>query len=356
MKRAGAALLLALLGSTARARADVTLEIRVDVRPAREILGTLTRPKWEPSDVKVLEDIPAIELSIRDSGREKVVFERDLKAAFDRESYVAVFDFRSVREQADRWTALVAILEARSAELSRMAGSQASALLPTDRPVSAKLVVAFSFGLAGLGDHIVARNPEGGEIVVVDLARAVADSEGEPPEARFARMARLIAAEAFRQAWAIYRAESPSWKPTSVAPPAFETFERIVAETGPAALFSVDEAFFPLSTWLKELQKKSFNELERAAERLADADKDLDGRVEALTEMKRPDFARRVAAPAGMFMADGIRQVAGVDGLKAAMAGGPRAFFQAYDRASQKNKDLTPLSKLLRERLFAGKA
>ena len=72
-----------------------------------------------------------------------------------------------------------------------------------------------------------------------------------------------------------------------------------------------------------------------------------------LGELKKPDFVNRVASPAGMFMADGIRQVAGPEGLKAAMAGGPHAFFEAYDRASQKNKELLQLSKLLKERLAA---
>jgi hypothetical protein len=353
MKRTVAALVFAALGAGLPACGQTSLEIRVDTRPAREILGTLTRPKWEPSDAKVLEDIPAIELSIRESARDRQVFEGDLRAAFDRETRISVFDFRAVREQAERWSVLLAALDAKSAELSRMAVSRASALLPADRPVTAKLVVAFSFGLAGLADHIVAKNPEGGEIVIVDLARSVADSEGEPPEERLARLARLIAAQAFRQAWAFYRAGSPAWKSNEVAPVPFETFLRIVAEAGPVALFSVDEAFFPLSTWLKDLQKKSFNDLQRAAERLAESDTELEKRVEVLGEMKKAEFQRRVAGPAGMFMADGIRQVAGAEGLKAAMAGGPHAFFEAYDRASQKNKDLLPLSKLLREKLAA---
>jgi len=353
MKRLAAAFVLTALAAGVPAAAQTSLEIRVDTRPAREILGTLTRPKWEPSDAKVLEDIPAIELTIRDSTRDREVFERDLKAAYDRESRVAVFDFRSVRDQSERWSALVALLDGKSAELSRMAASRASAVLPADRPVTAKLVAAFSFGLAGLADHIVAKNPDGGEIVVVDLRRAVADSEGEPPEARLARLAQLIAGEVFRQAWAVYRAGSPAWKSADLAPLPFETFLRSVAEAGPVALFSVDEAFFPLSTWLKDLQKKSFNDLQRAAEHLAESDTELEKRVEVLGEMKKPDFQRRVAAPAGMFMADGIRQVAGPEGLKAAMAGGPRAFFEAYDRASQKNKDLLPLSKLLKDKLAA---
>jgi len=352
MKRAGAVLLLAALGAAGQAAAQTSIEIRIDIRPAREILGTLTRQKWDPTDAKVLEDIPAIDLSIRDSQRDREVFERDIKAAFDKETRVAVFDFRSVREQADRWNVLVAALNAKSAELSHMAVSRASALLPADRPVSAKLVVAFSFGLAGLADHIVARNPDGGEIVVVDLARAVAYSEGEPPEERLTRLARLIAGQAFRQAWALYRADSPAWKSTDGAPAPFETFLRTVAAAGPEALFSVDEAFFPLSTWLKDLQKKSFNDLQRAAESLAQSDTELERRVEVLGEMKKPEFARRVG-PAGMFMADGIRQAAGPDALKAAMAGGPHAFFEAYERAAQKNKDLLPLSKLLHEKLAA---
>ena len=344
----------AAVGAQAPA-APATIDIRVDSRAAREILLTLARPKWEPTDARLLEDMPAIALTIRDSARSTEVFERDLKAAYETESRVAVFDFRLVRETRERWEGLVAALTSREAELVRQAVTKAAAQLPDDRTVGARLDVHLSFGLAGLADHVVAHRPEGGEIMVVDLARALGESEGEPLDSRVGRLSRLMAAEAFRLAWYAYRSNSPGWgRPEPKLGP-LEPLVRVVAEAGPIATFSVDEAFFPLSTWLKDLQRKSMNDLERAAERVVASETELDKRVEIMSELKRPDFARRVAAPAGMFMADGIRQAAGPDGLKSALAGGPRAFFEAYDRATQKNKELPPLSKLIREKLAAAR-
>lgn len=343
----------AALPAQAPAVGPPAIDIRVDTRAAREILATLARPKWEPTDAKLLEDMPPIALSIRDSSRTSEVFERDLKAAFETESKVAVFDFRAVRDAVTRWQALVAAVSTREAELARLAVSRAAALVPAGVPAPAKLHVHLSFGLAGLADHIVARSPEGGEVMVVDLTRALGDSEGEPLDSRMARLARLIAGVAFRQAWAAYRAGSPAWKQAEPELGQFEPLMRIVAEAGPVALFAVDEAFLPLSIWLKDVQKRALLDLDRAAMRIVASETELEKRVEVMGELRRPDFARRVAAPAGMFMADGIRQAAGQDGLKAALAGGPRAFFEAYDRALQKNKDLAPLPRLIHEKLAA---
>jgi len=67
--------------------------------------------------------------------------------------------------------------------------------------------------------------------------------------------------------------------------------------------------------------------------------------------MRKPDFLRRVAAPEGAFVADAVAQHAGVDGLRSALAQGPRALFEAYDQASQADKELVPLSKVIRQQL-----
>jgi putative zinc-dependent peptidase DUF5700 len=334
-----------------KAPAQSGIQIHVDTRGAREILLTLGRPKWEPTDAKLLEDIPAIAQAIQDSNRPAEIFERDLKAAFETESRVAVFDFRSVRDSLTRWQGLVGAISSREAELSKMAALHAQELLPTDLPAPARVEVRLSFGLAGLADHIVSRNPDGGEVIVVDLARALGESEGEPLEARMSRLARLIAGGAFRQAWANYRSASPAWRRPEPALGLIEPLIRVVAEAGPVALFAVDEAFFPLSTWLRGLQRKAFFDLQREAERIAASETELDRRVEVMSELRQADFARRVAAPAGMFMADAIRQVAGVEGLKVALSGGPRFFFESYDRAVQKNKELPPVPKLIHDKL-----
>ena len=61
-----------------------------------------------------------------------------------------------------------------------------------------------------------------------------------------------------------------------------------------------------------------------------------------------------MAAPAGAFLADGIVQTLGLDAYRTALAGGPRMFFEAYDRAAaQKGRALIPLAKVIRDDLAA---
>jgi hypothetical protein len=113
----------------------------------------------------------------------------------------------------------------------------------------------------------------------------------------------------------------------------------------------VDESFFPLSVWLKEAMKRSLGELNRTAERLVESEKDIERRVELSTEIRRVEFAQRVAGPAGAFLCDGIIQNSGLEAFRSALSEGPRAFFAAYDQAQQRARDLVPLSDAIRSRL-----
>ena len=99
--------------------------------------------------------------------------------------------------------------------------------------------------------------------------------------------------------------------------------------------------------------QRSMNDLNRMGERLLEAENDLDIRIALTAEVKRPDFIRRVAAPAGAYMEDGILQVFGIDGLRSALAAGPLGFFQEYERATQQNRDLPLLAKAIVQRLAA---
>jgi hypothetical protein len=67
--------------------------------------------------------------------------------------------------------------------------------------------------------------------------------------------------------------------------------------------------------------------------------------------LRRPDFVRQLAGPAGAFLADAIIQTSGLDALRAALQQGPKAFFQAYEKACQADKGLIPLTHVIRERL-----
>jgi len=163
-----------------------------------------------------------------------------------------------------------------------------------------------------------------------------------------------MASEAYQRAWAEYRMKSPAWQKHDPSLGQLEPLMRAVAEAGPVTLYTVDENFFPLSTWLKEPMKSSIDALNRAADRLMSSEGDLDARMTLAAEIRKPEFAAQVAGPAGAFLADGIIQVSGLDAYRSALAGGPKAFFEAYDRASQKKgSGLISLSKVLRERLAA---
>jgi hypothetical protein len=328
------------------------IDIAVDARAARAILSLLARPKLETSDVKVLEDLPAVRLAIQDSTRDAAVFERDFAAAFQSDTGAAVFDFRSIREKRERWEALLEAVFVRQADLVRLSQRRAAAFLPADRPSGARLEVNFSFGLPGLEDHLVIRSAQGPERMVIDFARALGDAEGETAEGRVSRLSRLIAGEAFRQAWNHYREESPAWKRPDPQLGQLEPLLKIVAAAGPVGLFTVDENFFPLAVWLKDPNRRAVEELNRRAERFASSQESLDARMELMSEVRRPEFGRRIAGPIGAFLADAIAQEEGVGALRAALEQGPRAFFAAYDRASQKNKNLIALAKPIREKLI----
>ncbi|MGH9369707.1 MAG: hypothetical protein ACRD3M_18805, partial [Thermoanaerobaculia bacterium] len=211
--------------------------------------------------------------------------------------------------------------------------------------------VFISFGLAGLADHLVAARPDATPAMIVDLARALGEADTGPAANQISRLVRLISGEAYRQAWSIYREGSEAWKRPLPALGPLEPLVRVVAQAGPVALYGIEESFFPLSTWLKEPMRRSVNDLNRMGERLVESEADLETRVSLAAELKRPDFIRRVAGPAGTYMEDGIIQTFGVDALRGALAAGPLAFFREYDRATHLNRELPPLSTLIVDRL-----
>jgi hypothetical protein len=328
-----------------------SIEIRVDSRAAHDLFAFLTRPAFDAEEAKAIEALPAVRLSVQDSGRTLETFDRDLAAAFDEQVRSGVFDLHPIRTSRARWEGLLAALPSREADLARMAAERAAALLPADRVVSARLQVLLSFGLAGLADHLVVVGSDGNEAMIVDLSRALGESASETVDNQIERLARLVAGEAFRQAWYNYRSGSPAWAHRDPSLGELAPLLQQVTEQGPLSLFHVDENFFPLSVWLKEPMKRSIADLIRTAERLVESEKDLEKRMALMAEIQRPEFAQRVAGPAGAFLCDGIIQNSGLDAFRAALAGGPKAFFTAYDQAQRKSRDLIPLSPVIRERL-----
>ncbi len=335
--------------------AHSSVGIRLDLEAARQILIFLARPGYDKRAAAILETVPGVRAAIRESNRPAAVFEHDLAAAFDDRARTAVFDFQRIRENRGRWDDLLKMIAARQAELEQNASARALSLLPAQAAVSVTTPIDLTFGLAGRADLLVVPASEGGNaVIVVDLARALSDVESSPPAEQIKHLSRLIAGEAFRRAWAAYRAVTPAWQTHDAALGQLDPLLRVVAEAGPAGLYSFDENFFPLSVWLKEPMKSSIDEMNQVAERLVSAEGDLDQRVEIAAAIRKPEFAAQVGASSGAFLSDGIIQVLGLDAFRAALAGGPRAFFEAYELASrQKGRELIPLAKAIQDRLAA---
>jgi hypothetical protein len=332
-----------------------TITIVLDLRAARAILALLSRNQFEAADAKLLETLPAVRFAIRDSNRPPETFQRDLAAAFDEQTRITLFDFRKIREERSRWDELLATISTHEAELTRLAADRVRALLPSQPAVTVSVPIDLTFGLSGRADHIDVPAADGEpEVIVVDLARALSDAERAAPAEQLRHLSRLMASETYRRAWAEYRAASPAWTKRDQTLGQLEPLLFSVAAAGPVSLYTVDENFFPLSVWLKDRMKASLDEINRVADRLVSAEGDLDQRVALVAEVRRPEFASRVAGPAGAFLADGIVQTLGLDAYRAALAAGPRAFFEAYDRAAaQKGRALIPLAKVIRDRLAA---
>ena len=236
-----------------------------------------------------------------------------------------------------------------------MASDRARALIPPDRPISVTLPIYLTFGLASRADHIALPGAGGARMGRRDrsLARARGQRGVGRRPSRSSSLSRLMAAEAYQRAWAEYRAGSPAWQKPDPSLGQLEPLMRIVAEAGPVALYNVDENFFPLSVWLKGPMKTSIDELNRVADKLVSAEAELD-RAHGDGARDQEAGVRLDASPAPpeRFSRTASSRRFGVDAFRTALSEGPRAFFEAYDRAAdQQGKALIPLSKAIQDRL-----
>ncbi len=136
----------------------------------------------------------------------------------------------------------------------------------------------------------------------MDLSRALSDVQSSPPAEQITHLSRLMASEAYRRAWAEYRAGSPAWQRRDGSLGQLEPLLHRVAEAGPVAIYSVDENFFPLAEWLKQSMRDNLDELNRVADRLVSAEGELDARMAVAAEIQKPEFTASVAGPAGAFL------------------------------------------------------
>jgi hypothetical protein len=351
-------------GATARVPYDTApvasdaITVVLEMRAAREILAVLSRPKYEAADAKALETLPAVRYTIADSNRQPEVFESDIEAAFHADARASVFDFRTIRDEKDRWRRILGAIGAREAELTKLVTERAKALMPAEPTVSVKIQVYLTFGVAGRADHLVVPAAlGGGRAIVIDLSRVLSDQLEASTQSAMAHLTRLMTTQAYQLAWEVYRAGSPAWRGHDPSLGQLDLLLRATAQAGPVYLYTYDQNFFPLSIWLKDQMKTSIDDFNRIADRMVSAKEDLDERVQLAASIRHPEFAVEVGGPAGAFLADAIFQTLGIDAYRAALGGGPRAFFEAYDRSVQmRGNQLIPLAKVIRERLAAAPA
>ena len=333
---------------------NVAVEVTLDLEAARGLLELLPSRRSTPTAPVRSSRCPRSRPRSANRSEDRRVGE-DLASTWDEKARTTLFDFHHIRDDRARWSALLATIASRQAELTRAASDRARALMPSDHAVAVRQAIFFTFGLPGRADHVAVPSPDGSSwSVVADVARELSDEPSAAPEEQVKHLSRMMAGEAFRRAWAVYRAASPAWQKHDASLGTLEPLMRKVAEAGPVALYAVDENFFPLAVWLRQPMRESIDELNRYADRIATAGGDLDARMEVAAEIQKPEFAADLAGPSGAFLADGVFEALGVDGYRAALAGGPRAFFEAYNRAAQKKTiGLVPLSKAIRQQLAA---
>ena len=191
--------------------------------------------------------------------------------------------------------------------------------------------------------------------VVVDLSRALSDVQSSPPTEQIKHLSRLMAAEAYQRAWAEYRAGSPAWQRRDASLGQLEPLMHRVAEAGPVAIYSVDENFFPLAVWLKQ----SMREEPRRVEPRRRPPHVGRGRARSAHGHRRRDpeagvHGERRGALGRLSRATGSSRRSAWTPTATALAGGPRAFFEAYGKAAdKKGSGLMPLGKAIREQLAA---
>lgn len=329
------------------------LRVSLDFSAARQILDALSLDKRKPDDASALLALPAVRRQIEESGKDDSRWVEDFNAAFAEESRPATFDLRSIRLDRDRWKVSLAALERDADKIARLAERRAAALLPPETPVEVSAEAELTFGLPGLADHLVLR-PSGPKsvVLVIDVARALpGPGEGATPEGEDA-FGRLLAAETFRAAWEIFRSHAPGWTSPGELGPA-EPLARAAVVMAPVWLFSYDPNFFPLSQWLRDPMVRTSDAFNQEAELLLDPKTDLSKRAEIVARLEHRSLQNDIAISAGVFYADGIYQSLGREELLKALASGPAAFLEAYDRAAGKKGALPALSRKLRQRLEA---
>ena len=326
------------------------IRVRFDFSGAEQILEAVSAPKFDAVAAAQIATNPAIAAAIRTSGRPEAEFAHDLEGTFETESRPQTFDLRSIRLDRERWKIALAGLKLEAEKLAARSGERAETMIPGDVPIELSSTIEITFALPGLEDHLVLRDGQHRVRVIVDLARAVTLSSESATEERSDSLSRLAAGETFRAAWDLYRQSSPAWQKPGAGNP-IDLLARAVSSVAPVALFAFDHNFYPLGVWLREPMMHAVDSLNQEGRTLLDPKTELDKRAELLSSLRRGGLRPDPALGAGAFLADGVYQNLGADGLRQALSAGPQGLLVAYNSVAGKKSGLPPLSEPIQKQL-----
>ncbi|MBK8597246.1 MAG: hypothetical protein IPP07_05520 [Holophagales bacterium] len=324
---------------------DVTMSI--DVGPARDTLTLLAGGPDAPQALQRLKGSRAFHQALsRGGGNPDDVLGRLVSvAAGTPDPLLGGYSgraavFRKILDALETDGTPAAMLEAR----------RIAALLPSSRPVTARLRLVPLFGLSRFGDVVVESDGET-TWLFADLPGLAPEGNAEvvPREVVFSVL-RTAASESWTRLFAPFRVP-PAWPEPKV--PDFDALLARTAADGPATMFLFADEFFPLGTMFEEPIQRSFDRWNTAAEVLLDPKAKEATRREALAAATaRGEFWSRHSSVVGVKMTEVLLRSAGAARYLEALAAGPRAVAALYLEVTRKGKE-PALGKAARKALEA---
>jgi hypothetical protein len=307
------------------------ITMTIDTEPARDVLALIAGSAPDaPAALRRLRSSPAAAAAIRSEGTTPDDFFGKLAAAASGTPNSA---FASLAPKAPFFRGVLDTMDGEGSVAAAIEGKRIASLLPTTPPVTARLVVVPSLGIAGFSE--VTAVPDGGTIyLVVELAHMTADVLAPPPPREtLLKALRASASESWRTLFEATWRKPPVWSDEKV-PDVDALLARTAAE-GPATLFLIPDEFFPISAVLGDPIARSWVRWNRAVDGLLDPKKKESEKRDILAESTRGEFWGRHAAIVGAQMTDALLRIAGRDAYLKALEAGPRSVATLYMTAAK---------------------
>ncbi|HEX7078908.1 MAG TPA: DUF5700 domain-containing putative Zn-dependent protease [Candidatus Eisenbacteria bacterium] len=339
------ALLAALAGdsSPCAARGLTASDVEIGTAPAAEVLalwkdGAMTDPaKRRRAVVRIGTSAPYRMLREFQGGQNRCVISDDdfARALLYPDSGSCGLSFYQAREGRASIDSLVREVARRVPALRGQIAAQVSRYLPDAndwKPIRIWFVVSSRWSF----DAMTRRwdDPgEGDEPIVLVNATDVMEY-GNSTEERMAALEHVLAHESFHAALWQIQGSLPGWDGyRSETPPPFVYIARVVLDEGVAHY--IDWRTRPGSDTLfvakpGPRETHAFSQLALACKRIRERTGDFGSRMEVLQLASTGPLWSKYGAISGMFAAYRIESKLGVDSLRAAVQGGPPAFFRIY--------------------------